>query len=535
MVYINPIEILELSSYEVQQIDSTVIKKAKRKLFADIDLSDNEYYQYYGQSLAKSDCERAIEELQDLKKLEFYLHLASNVELNSFLAEGSGQALKTLRQESIYHLNSFVSFIGPFIAPKYDLILLKSFQIKDFALFLAAIRAQNLISSEHINRAFKSLSIELDNRISETDRLNRNIKEETSQYTDDTINSVVKLIQERFPLDYLNKLPKLFQSQINKVASSINYLQLSVWNEFNTTHVSVLLLEHLLSLNIESVSKPTFEKNYSIVKKKHEERLLQEKNAPLLKDWARRLVVLNKKVEMIENQTLKSTEALSVVKSIFDLETLNLLPEFANEIRTQIGYSIRSMSIASWNEQNDIKNSLELINYALKINVDSNARQKFIQDRSELEELRKKYEGILVCHFCEVRSPEKGCELNKTIYLETSRSWFPRRSVQYNYSEISIPRCKECQNIHSKGWDSYFLALVVFSFVGVLIGGLTEGEHYILGGIVGALLGWICGKILQSNEVKGSGIKDISESSLSKHPLLIERLKSGWSFNKPTA
>jgi len=38
MNFINPIEILELQTYLVSEIDSSMIKKAKRKLFADIDL-----------------------------------------------------------------------------------------------------------------------------------------------------------------------------------------------------------------------------------------------------------------------------------------------------------------------------------------------------------------------------------------------------------------------------------------------------------------------------------------------------------------
>ena len=62
MQYINPIDILELSNVaEASNIDNEVIKKAKRKLFADIDLSDNGVYEYYGLQLTKGDCERAIE------------------------------------------------------------------------------------------------------------------------------------------------------------------------------------------------------------------------------------------------------------------------------------------------------------------------------------------------------------------------------------------------------------------------------------------------------------------------------------------
>lgn len=534
MVYINPIEILELKDKEVNEIDSSIIKKSKRRLFADIDLSDSGFYEYNGQKLTKSDCERAIEELEDKNKIEFYSHLSTNLELNKFLANGSNELLNSLKQESIYKLPEFVDFISPFFSAKIDHILLKSFQNKDLELFSSALRAEYLISKNDLNKAFKSLGNEIQQRIAATDKLTKEIKEEESNYTDDNIDDVINVIKKRFPSEFLNKLPIYFQSQVNKIAASINFLQLNIWNEFNTTSVPLSLLEYLLELNIESVSKPTFEKNYNIVKKKHEERIEQEKNAPLIKEWAKILISIQSKVDDVENETLKANDALSFVKSSFDLNELNNLPSFANEIRTQIGYSIRSMSIASWNKQSDIKNALALINYSLRINVNESAKSKFQQDKNELEELEKKYKGVLVCHFCETNAPDNGCEINTTIYKETSRSYIPRR-VQFSYSDVTVPRCRSCKEIHSKGSNNYYLVFFALLILGAIIGGATEGEHFIIGGIIGAVAGWIVGKIIEGNQVKKGGIKDSSESTLSRHPLLIERIKGGWTFSKPSA
>jgi len=69
----------------------------------------------------------------------------------------------------------------------------------------------------------------------------------------------------------------------------------------------------------------------------------------------------------------------------------------------------------------------------------------------------------------------------------------------------------------------------------VIIGSATEGQHYIIGGIIGAIAGWIVGKIVENKQVNKGGIKDISDSTLANHPLLKERIKSGWTFSKPTA
>ena len=208
---------------------------------------------------------------------------------------------------------------------------------------------------------------------------------------------------------------------------------------------------------------------------------------------------------------------------------LNNLPSFADEIRTQIGYSIRSMSIASWNKQSDIKNALALINYSLQINVNESAKSKFYQDKNELEELEKKYKGILVCHFCETNAPDNGCEINTTIYKETSRSYFLRR-VEFSYSEVTIPRCRSCKEIQSKRGNINHLIFFVLIILGVIIGAATEGEHFIIGGIIGAVAAWI----IVGNIIEG-GIKDSSEYTLSRHPLLKEKFKNGWTFSKPIA
>ncbi len=534
MVYINPIEILELQKEHVNSIDSNVIRRAKRKLFAEIDLSDNGLLNYYEQKLTKSDCERAIDELEDSNKFEFYFHLASNIELNSFLANGNNGFLIKPKQESIYKLPEFINFISPYFTIKIDNLLLKSFQNKDLDLFSSSLRFNYLIAQQDLNKAYRSLSNEIEQRIIETDKLNAEIKDGESEFTDEIIESVLKIIADKFPIEYLNKLPLYFQSQINKIAASINYLQLNIWNEFDTTLVSLLLLEHLLALNIESVKKPTFENNYEIVKKKHFEVIERNKNAPLLKKWANVLISIQNKVELVENKSIKSSEVLSNIIESFQLNELNNLPTFANEIRTQIGYSIRSLSIASWNKQSDIKSALDLINYALKIQVAIDDLTKFKQDKAELEQLEKKYQGILTCYFCGTNVPDEKSSFSTTIYKETYRTHFPRR-VQYSYSEVKIPRCKSCQEIHSKGNGQYYLVFFGLLCLGVIIGSATEGQHFIFGGIIGAIAGWIVGKIVENNQVNKGGIKDTSSSTLANHPLLTERIKSGWTFSKPTA
>jgi hypothetical protein len=279
MQYINPIEILELQNYSVVEIDSSLIKKQKRKILANIDLSDNEMFDYKGISLTKTDCEKAIDDLENSTRIEFYLYLAnSNLPLNDFLVNGDERFFVKNSQESIYRPPEFVDFISPYFALRFDKALLHSVKNKSFVKVQNILRTQNLINISDQNTAFKSTSIEISDSIKKIENITVIIRNKETSWTAETISGLLSYVRMWSPVNILNILPKYFQSQINKTAVAINQLQLAIWNKLYNPSVCRQLLELLLALNIESITKKTFENNYKIVKqaeeKKHFDKLL---------------------------------------------------------------------------------------------------------------------------------------------------------------------------------------------------------------------------------------------------------------------
>jgi len=533
-MYVNPIEILGLSNAtDTTSIDNEIVKKAKRKLFADIDLSDNGDFDYHGLQLSKGNCEKVIDELTNNNFKEFYLYLANNKPLNEFLVNGKETIFKKFKQDSIFKLPEFVNFLSPYFAPKFDKTLLVAFENDNVELAKSILSTSSLIAQTDLNIAFKSVSINIQNKIDEIDEITKDIKNEESDYDEDDIEAVVQLVKEHFPSNTLNSLPQYFQSQILKIADSINYLSNSILEAFDSTQVSYDLMEYLLNLNISGLDRPTFEKNLKIIKRRNDQKLEQAKNAPLLKKWAIVLIKVREAIKNVENKTITSIEAYQNIKDLIDFNELNSLPSFADDIRKQIGYSIRSLSILIWNQDNDIKSALATLEIALQINADKDVNDKLKQDKTELLELEKKYRGILVCHFCENNTPDENCKISKTIYRETSRSYFPSK-VQYSYVDIDIPRCKNCLKIHSSGRKIFWMTLFCGIILGSLIG-LAVDEHYIIGGLIGGLIGWFVGKSMESSISSKEGIKDESESTLYGHPILSQRMKEGWTFSKPSA
>lgn len=388
MKFINPIEILELENINISAIDNSIIKKAKRKLFANIDLSDNGHLDYKGQSITKTDCEIVIDELENSNSLEFYSHLVSNKLLNDFLVNGNERLFYSFKQEAIYKLPEFIKFISPFFAPKFDKAILKAFTDEDEEKLRNILRTQFLISQTDLNIAFKGLSIEIQNRIEQVDSITKEIKNEESNYSDEDISIVIKLVKKLFPIDILNQLPPYFQSQINKIAASINFLQLANWNEFGNSHVSLALLNHLLELNIESVSKPIFKKNYDIIKKRHIEHLEQERHAPMLKQWADILLNIRTIHSKIEESKIKPKEAFGTINTI-PIHELNNMESFADEIRNSIAFMLRGISVSIWNIHHDIDIALKTIVKAVEINLSEENKQKLLADLAKLQELKR--------------------------------------------------------------------------------------------------------------------------------------------------
>ncbi len=390
MQYINPIEILGLSNVtDTTNIDNETIKKAKRKLFADIDLSDNGYFEYYGLKLTKGDCEKVIDELANNDLKEFYLYLASNKKLNNFIVNGNDDVFKNFKQDSIFKLPEFIKFISPYFAPKFGKAFLNAFENGDVEKTKSILKASLLISQSEINIAFKGVTNHINSEIYDVNEITKEIKNENSNFNETTINGVIKIVKESFPNQILNCLPQYFESQILKIANSVNYLNVAIWDNFDNSQVCNDLLEHILTLNIGGLDKPTFEKNYLIVKKKYEERKAEEKFSPILKKYASFIIEIKSKIDGVKNQTIGSSIIKYWVEDKIKINEINQLDSTFNELKSQVAIHLKIISVEIWNNYSDLETSLYLITIADSINnVEASFKKIISESKSELIKIK---------------------------------------------------------------------------------------------------------------------------------------------------
>lgn len=226
MPFINPIELLGLQHFDIVSIDENVIKKSRRKLLAEIELSDDETYNYMGIQLTKSDCELAIEDLNNKDKKEYYYQLANGLKpLNDYLVTGTDRFFSHFKQESIYRLPDFINFINPFFAENFSRSLLRVFEENNSNQILAILKAQVLFGPQSVNIAYKGVSNEIQERIKTIEGIKKEIESEESNYTGVTVNGTLRIVKQEFPINILNLLPSYFQG--------INRLQRPAYIWFN--------------------------------------------------------------------------------------------------------------------------------------------------------------------------------------------------------------------------------------------------------------------------------------------------------------
>jgi hypothetical protein len=394
MTFINPIELLSLQDTAVNEIDSGVIRKAKRRVQADIELSDDGHIAYNGSNITKSDAERAINELDDQEKIEFYHFIANNRTLNGFLSRGDEKFFSQFRQESIYKLPSFVNFISPYFTEKYDRALFRAFQNDDEPTFKRIISVPPLVSATDKDKAFKSVSNLIRERIKEVDQTIRDIKNEESSYNEDNIDDAFEWVQEQLNVSIINSLPQYFQSLRNQVANSVRNLSVNIFNAFGKSQLSLDIIGYALEFDIDGLTKQKLTHDYNQIEEINDRHVEEERNAPILKKYAALLIGLKGKLQGIENKTISASSINSWITTSVSVSEINALDDVFDEIRNQLALGLRALSVAVWNSHNDIDVALALINKALSISSNTETRTNLTDARNQLNELKRKLDGL---------------------------------------------------------------------------------------------------------------------------------------------
>jgi tetratricopeptide (TPR) repeat protein len=278
--YINPIELLNLNKDLTSGFDGLTIRKAKKVLLAEIELSDTETTIHNGIELTKSDCLRAIDELDNKDKKDFHLFIFQNRDLNNFLSNGDLSFFNNYKVESIYKLPEFIDFVSPYFAQQYEKALSKNYKFNKLNNVRKLISVKPIVNEAYIEECFKSTYAVVKEIEKEIIELTKEIENKNSKYIENNFEDFPDLINEKINIDSLNLLPAFFQSLRNQLAQTIRNLARDLNNDpYNEYETAFRIIEIANNIITDGLINQTIIKGYYTIKKNYEDSLPKKINS----------------------------------------------------------------------------------------------------------------------------------------------------------------------------------------------------------------------------------------------------------------
>jgi hypothetical protein len=415
MQYINPFELLDITTTNPSNMDGVTVNKAKRKLLAEIDLSDTNTIQYKGIELSKSDCIRITDDLDNKDKYEFHLFILQDKYLNEFLCKGSLLFFDNFRFEYIYKQSEFLDFISPYFSEKYDNLLFENFKRKNLTNVLRLLLVKPITNEAYYDSCFKSTYALVRNVNEDLEKIYEDIKNKLSQYIENNFISLPKVVIDRVDVPLINTLPAYFQSLRNQLAQTIRDISTEINNDpfslfepaFKIIEISnSIFSDGLVKQNVikaHAIIKKNYESELENIKKKEKETKQYNADLELHKDKITSYEAILQQIDVIISQIIRKQG--NYVKNRFsgldkwleltiDIPTLNSQPQIFDNIRKRIAFALKQLSVIIWNDYENIESSFNIIQLAIAIKVDAETRTniKINYDTLKLNaEKRKKY------------------------------------------------------------------------------------------------------------------------------------------------
>ncbi|MCB9253009.1 MAG: hypothetical protein H6605_11110 [Flavobacteriales bacterium] len=384
MNFINPYKLLG-----VEAVDNGEIKRAKRKILAQIELSDDGAIQYGKFRLNKSDFLSIIDQLDDPERSDHYIYLLSLPHLSAFLEEGDLNFFESYQNSPIYQKKSFVDFISPYFAKEFNEAFKYAFDQRDIFLIRSLVQNPPLVNQLHEARLYEGVYQSLQKLSDKLHQIRTNIDDESGEYEEENVDQVLDDIQSLVKVEVLNALPNYFQSIRNEIAQKIRNVSVAVFNNLNDAEEAMEIISFAIRLKISSLTKVNIEQDYEQIKEIYEERKESEKYTPQLAEYAGVLLQIGGLIKQFDSSEISSEEVKEEVSQLFVVRDLNALPEVFDEIREQIALGLRSLSVLIWNKEQDLSTAIYLVQMASSISVSREVKEQLNEAYTQLNQIRQ--------------------------------------------------------------------------------------------------------------------------------------------------
>ena len=385
MVYINPFDLLEvITSEKISDTDNSILKKAKRKLLTELELSDLQEIYYRGRQLIKSDCLKILDDLDDKNKTDFHFFIFQKKTLLDFLTNGDLSFFNNYSVESIYKSIDFLNFVSPYFTESYNKSLTRNFKIGNYENTSLILSVKPLTNDVSIEACYKGTYLLLRAIDAEINQLKQDIKNEDHFLITKKFKGIEKIILEKIQPALLNILPFYFQGIRNQLAESINNLSTVIYNDpYECTIPAFQLMQITNDITTEGLTHQKIVKDYFIVKKRHDKEL----NKPLVDKYDRIFAEILIKLEAINKKEITSEEAYNWIDKTIEIAYINALDFSFQETKDNIALCLKALSIAIWNGYGYSVYPSNILKKALSIDVTEEIKGELLNAKNKLNEL----------------------------------------------------------------------------------------------------------------------------------------------------
>ncbi|MCC5946087.1 MAG: hypothetical protein JJT94_14250 [Bernardetiaceae bacterium] len=488
MKYINPFQLLDIDLSKLQNSNNigSQIRMAKQRKLSEIEFSDNAYILFQSQEITKNDVNKYADFLTDVDKYEYYLFITNYKDLDNFLQQADTNIFNNFRQEAMYRDKKFVDFISPFFSDSYAIAYLQALKSRNKTLLQKMELQTSLILKEDFDSALQKTKLYIEGLTEKYQEVGLAIDEGEFTYSGDDISRSIKTLLTGVDVECFNFVNKYLQPQRNHLAQTIRNLSVSIYNAYADDTLALYVVKLAKAIYTDGLASKNISDAYEQIYEIHTNREQERKYEPDLNKFG---IVLSKVIQLIESVSKhKVSLNINTIISDTDVRNLNTLPDdIFIQIRNQIALALVGLSVAVWENYQDIEQTYELSFTAQKLNVDVDTKKIIRNSFEQVEALKRqrnllqKYQLKIETLKNKVREVERGIITGEVAYSNANRL-IPVQQINLEGLEANDIKEVFCQLINN-------LAVAVFNKlhdfdnainilqIGRSINGTSEGKR----------------------------------------------------------
>lgn len=350
MKFINPYDLAFILNFD--DLDGYNLKKFKKKLFAELELFDNEI-KIKNKNYSKSECLKIINEIESNKKLlNIYYAVTLNEELNNFLyGIFNKQYLKRIKHDLEVEEKVTREFIIPYIKNTFIKIYKEAFVDNELSILKLSIP----VGEDQREDIYAPIYKILKNKEIELTDLKNNFYD-------------IAIIKNIIDIEKINSLPSYFNKIIDDIAYAIRNLSIDSWNDKKDINLALALIDLTLKIDTSIKIKEKFRKDKSdliTVNREHDSHkkileinaIMENKNTT----FNQKLQSILLRINNINNDNLIAKATFNLVMKNLDKNTDELIGSFSSLKQVLNRLLIISSDLEFKNIVNKNLNDLDLV------------------------------------------------------------------------------------------------------------------------------------------------------------------------------